>query len=161
MHPLELGTVLDQDPVHALDPHLAHPIAPRMRFTTSPYRHLNDPDTADRERSIEAGHELGISLARQALTWLARSPSTMVRSRACWVTHSPVAYAVNHQATPGDESSFMKNRTYIRVSKTVSTIRKRGYCARAMNNRSEHLLEQVKAAIQVFGVAAGASFHDH
>ena len=90
----ELSFMEDQQPVQALAAHGADPpfgvgVRPRRpRWTAQDL----DPDAG--EDGVEAGGELGVSVADQEPEGSARSPSSMRRLRACWVTHSPVGCRV-------------------------------------------------------------------
>src|ERR1700730_18509856 len=119
-----MTTVPDQDPVQALGPNARNPSLGIRVCTRSPHRRLHDPCTDSREHGVETGHELGIPITHEE-----RDPGGALTEghgevTGLWVTHSPVGWVVTPPSHTRRRSSSMKKRTYIRVSPTVSTVKK-------------------------------------
>ena len=55
-----------------------------------PNRGADDGDVGVGEHGVEGGGELGVSIAIKNRNWVACSPRSMSRLRACWVTQAPV-----------------------------------------------------------------------
>jgi len=91
---VELVAGEDQDPVEALptdgaDETFGERIGPRGTD-----RCANDPDLLGAEDLVKAGRDLVSRSRTRKWTACVRSANTMLRLRACWMTHGPVGFAV-------------------------------------------------------------------
>ena len=87
-----------------------------------PYRGADDPDVGTGEDGVERGGELccpGRGIKNR--NWLARSPRSIRKLRACWVTQDPVGWAVIPARCTRRRPCSITSRMYRRRRKTVST----------------------------------------
>ena len=121
---LELATAGDQDPVEALAPHGADEALGEHVGLWSPDRCSDDLDPLAAEDLVEGAAELRVSIVDQEagrrgsvgerprqLARLLRDPGVV----GCWVQPATCTLRL---------PTSMKNRTYSRVAKTVSTVKK-------------------------------------
>ena len=122
--PIQMPLPDDQQPVQALGTHRANPtfrVGVRVgclhrRHTTSA---PSEPITSSKLRQNFVSRSRSKKRTRRP-----RSCNTSSRLRACWVTQAPLGLAVTPARWTRRVSSSRKHRTYSRLSRMVSTVKK-------------------------------------
>jgi hypothetical protein len=118
-HRLQLPSAKNQHPVGQLTTDGADP--PFRERPRRKHRRPQDPDALGAEDGIEAVGELRVAVPDENLNLPMRSPRSMRRLRACWVTQAPVGLAVTPRMWTRRLATSITNSTYRRLSSTVST----------------------------------------
>ncbi len=107
----QVAAAEDKDPVGAFAPDRANPAFGESVRAGRAYRRTDDHDLFRGEHGIETSYELGVAIPNQERSWSTRSPRSMSRLRACWVTHDLVGWAVMPARCTLRVPSSRKNRT--------------------------------------------------
>lgn len=121
---LEVVPAKDEHPVHALPAGGPHESFGVRVGPGGAHRGLDDPGALGAEHGVEGIHERRVTIADQELEAPPFSSRDMTRLRACWVVHGPSGWAVTPARKTWRRSSSMKNRTYSRCRRTVSTVKR-------------------------------------
>jgi hypothetical protein len=121
-HTLEVTLVEDQEPVDALRADGADELLSDRIRRRSADRRPDDLYAFALEHGVEVTRERAVAVADGA--GVDRSLGVQANCRACWMTHSPLGFAVQPARCTRRLPSSMKKSTYSRCSRTVSTVKK-------------------------------------
>jgi hypothetical protein len=107
----QVALAMDEGVVQAL---AAGGADPPFRVCVRPWRlgwGAHDPHAFGGEDGVEGAAVLRVAVAEEELNRATRSPSSMTRSRACRVTHSPVGFGLAPSRCTLPVAIWMTNRT--------------------------------------------------